>query len=176
MFRWLFKRLIKDKPTSRPVALPYPRRVILTAACRAALRDALAPEIMQQHEGIVYLLGQTDGRSSLIVAISRPRATTSPGSFHVGETAMRSIVEIANAAWLQIVGQLHTHPRAAYHSDGDEHGASIRYPGFVSIVLSDYGTRLPSLDGAAVYMYSADDHRFIQLRQADLSVLSVCLP
>lgn len=171
MFRWLFKRSRPFKPAFRPVAPPHPRRVVLTAACRDSLQTSLAPEITQRHEGIVYFLGQTDGQTSLIVTTFRPRASTTKGNFHVEETAMRPIIEAASAAGLQVVGQLHTHPREAYHSAGDEIGALIRFNGFVSIVLPDYGTRLPSLGGAAVYMFSASDRRFVQLDSTDLSVL-----
>lgn len=176
MLRWLFKRLRPSKPVYRPIEPPHPRRVVLTAACSNALQASLAPEITQQHEGIIYLLGQTDGHTSLIVAAFRPRATTTKGSFHVGETAMRPVVEAATAAGLQVVGQLHTHPGEAYHSAGDETGTLIRFNGFVSIVLPDYGTRLPSIAGAAVYMFSSGDRRFVQLSLTDVSILPERLP
>jgi len=176
MFRWIFKRSRPSKPTYRPVVPPHPRRVAITASCRDALQISLAPEITQRHEGIIYLLGQTDGYTSLIVTAFRPRATTTRGSFHVEETAMRPVVEAATAAGLQVVGQLHTHPREAYHSAGDETGALIRFNGFVSIVLPHYGTQLPSLDGAAVYMFSTSDHRFVQLGPTDVFVLPERLP
>lgn len=155
----------------RPVPPPQPRRVVMAAACLNALRASLAPEIAQGHEGIVYLIGQTDGFTSLVLAVFRPAATTTTGSFHVDGAAMRRVVEAANARGLQVVGQLHTHPGHAFHSDGDIAGALIRFGGFVSIVLPDYGTRLPSMDGAAIYMFSRDERRFIELSQSDLSVL-----
>ena len=175
MFESLLKRLFDSKPKYRLIAPIHPRRVIVAAACRDALQASLAPQIKSGHEGIVYLLGQTDGRTSLITSLARPRATTTPRSFHVDETAMYSIIESTNLAGLQVVGQLHTHPNKAYHSGGDVTGSLIRYDGFASIVLPDYGTRLPSLDGAAVYMYSTDNHNFVQLRETDLTVLSVFL-
>lgn len=176
MFRWLFRRSRHARLTYRPVAPPHARRVVLTAACRDAIQASLAPEITRQHEGIVYLLGQTDGHASLIVTAYRPQASTNRGSFHVVETAMRPVVEAASTTGLQVVGQLHTHPGDAYHSAGDETGALIRFNGFVSIVLPDYGTRLPNFDGAALYMFSTDECRFVQLALTDLSVLPERLP
>ena len=173
---WL-RRFFSPKPAAyRPVTLPQPRRVVMAAVCVDALRASLAPEIARSHEGVVYLIGQTDGFTSLALAVFRPAATTTRGSFHVDTAAMRQVVESANAHGLQVVGQLHTHPGQAFHSDGDVAGALIRFGGFVSIVLPDYGSRLPSLEGAAIYMFSAAERRFAELALSDLSVLRERLP
>jgi proteasome lid subunit RPN8/RPN11 len=68
---------------------------------------------------------------------------------------MAACVGAAGRYELQVVGQIHSHPQDAYHSDGDVEGARIRYPGYVSIVLPNYGGLLPSLRGAAVYIWSS---------------------
>ena len=101
----------------------------------------------------------------------RPVARTTRGSFHVDTTAMRQVVEGANAHGLQVVGQLHTHPGEAFHSDGDVDGALIRFGGFVSIVLPEYGKHLPDFRRAAIYMFSGSERRWIDLTAADVSVL-----
>lgn len=175
MFAW-FRRLRQPKPAYRPAVPPRPRRVVLTAACRDALRTVLEPDIARRHEGILYLIGRTDGFMSLAIAGFRPRAQTTRGSFHVQAPAMRQVVEAANGSGLQVVGQLHTHPGQAFHSDGDEEGARIRFSGFVSIVLPDYGMHLPSFEGAAIYIYSAGERRFLELQPADLVILPASLP
>lgn len=41
-------------------------------------------------------------------------------------------------------------------SDGDLKGMRVRYPGYVSIVLPDYGAQLPSLSQAHVLMWTVD--------------------
>ena len=84
---------------------------------------------------------------------------------------MRQVVEGANAHGLQVVGQLHTHPGEAFPSDGDVAGALIRFGGFVSIVLPEYGKHLPDFRGAAIYMFSGSERRWIDLTAADVSVL-----
>ena len=175
MLQWFLGRL-RYRPAYRVVSPPQPRRIVLTAGCHNALQTSLAPEIARRHEGIVYLLGQTDGHTSLAAAVFRPSAITTRGSFHVDKLAMRPLIDAASAAGLKVVGQLHTHPQEAYHSAGDEAGALIRFNGFVSIVLPDYGTRLPSLDGAAVYMFSSAARRFVQLWPDDFSILREQLP
>jgi proteasome lid subunit RPN8/RPN11 len=131
-------------------------KVLLTQNCLDAIRVALDPEMRKGHEGIVYLLGRTDGDTALAVTVFKPEAVTSLGSFSVDARAMAACVGAAGRYELQIVGQLHSHPGEAYHSDGDVEGARIRYPGYVSIVLPNYGRLLPSIQGAAVYIWSAD--------------------
>jgi proteasome lid subunit RPN8/RPN11 len=91
------------------------------------------------------------------VTAIRPEAHTTQGSFHVDPRAMARVVRAAANLGLQVVCQVHTHPGRAYHSDGDVEGARIRYAGFTSVVLPDYGRRLPRFDGAAIYMLGTDD-------------------
>lgn len=66
---------------------------------------------------------------------------------------MAKVVFLAMELDLQIVGQVHTHPQEAFHSAGDEEGANIRYNGFISIVIPDYGDHLPARTGWAVYRF-----------------------
>jgi hypothetical protein len=68
---------------------------------------------------------------------------------------MAKVVRVAMGYGLQVVGQVHTHPKLAFHSDGDELGARIRYSGYVSIVLPEYGCALPDISEAAMFMYLA---------------------
>lgn len=154
---------------SHVVAAPAPK-LLMTQSCWDAVRQALDPEIRKGHEGIVYLLGRTDGTVTLAVSVFRPRSVTTAGSFHVEPKAMAACIHAAGQFEMQVVAQLHTHPGQAYHSDGDVEGARIRYPGYASIVLPDYGRRLPSLDGAAAYLWSAD-RRWIELEQNDVIII-----
>jgi len=150
MWNRLF-RMFRRKPAYRPG--PPPPRFVLTESCVEALYACMEPEIRGGHEGVAYVLGQTDGTVTLAIAAVRPEAATTRGSFSVSAPAMAKVVRTATKAGLQVVAQVHTHPGKAYHSDGDVEGARIVYRGFVSVVLPDYGRRLPALDGAAVYMF-----------------------
>jgi proteasome lid subunit RPN8/RPN11 len=132
---------------------PLGPRLILTESCLEALCTCLEPEVRRGHEGVAYLLGQTDGTVTLAVAAVRPEAVTTPGSFSVSAPAMAKVVRTATKAGVQVVAQVHTHPGTAYHSDGDVEGARIVFGGFISAVLADYGRGLPGLDGSAVYMF-----------------------
>ena len=98
---------------------------------------------------------------TIVLGAIRPDAATTRGSFDISSAAAARVVRKINDAGLQLVGQAHSHPGGAYHSEGDEIGARIAYTGFVSIVVPDYGRRLPAIDGWAGYFYS--EGRFIQL-------------
>jgi proteasome lid subunit RPN8/RPN11 len=148
------KRLFAKRPRYKP-GPPPPPRLVISQTCIDALAACLAPEIRSGHEGIVYLLGQTDGTTTVVLAAIRPEARVTRGSFMVGAPAMAKVVRAAVDLGLQVVGQVHTHPGDAYHSGGDDDGARIAFTGYASIVLPDYGRHLPSLKKAATFFYRA---------------------
>ena len=155
MLKRFTARLFRSEP-KRSVRRTLPQAV-LTQACVTAMHDCLLPEMRRDHEGIAYLLGQSDGSTTLVVAAIRPDAVTTRGSFNVSAPAMARVVRKATDYGLQVVGQVHTHPGDAYHSDGDNKGARIAYSGYVSIVIPVYGRHLPKLEGIAAFMFRAGD-------------------
>lgn len=167
MWTWL-QRLLDGH--SRDAPQMFQPKVLLTEACLAGIANGLRGTTAACHEGIVYLLGRTDGETTLAVTAVRPAARTTRGSFDVDSVAMARVVRSAADLTLHVVGQVHTHPGGAAHSDGDVAGARMKYPGYVSIVLPDYGRRLPCLDGAAIYT-SIDTQGFVQLEGGDLVVV-----
>jgi len=146
---------VLSRPRYRAVTKAFTHRVVLMEPVVGAICKCLAKEISIGHEGIAFLAGHTDGTSTIIVAAIRPVAHTTEGSFDVSAPAMAAIVRKVNDLGLQLVGQVHSHPGEAYHSDGDEIGARIAYAGFVSIVVPDYGRLLPSLERMAAYFFDA---------------------
>lgn len=143
----------KSAPAYREVSAPPPCRIIMTESSVNAMQSCMAPEIDLGHEGIAYLLGLTNGVSTVVVGAIRPDSHTTIGSFGVSSVSMARVVRAATNVGLQVVGQIHTHPRSAFHSDGDDDGARIAYDGYISIVVPNYGRDLPSFRGAAVYFY-----------------------
>jgi proteasome lid subunit RPN8/RPN11 len=96
-----------------------------------------------------------------------PTATTTAGSFNVSAIAMATVVRSAANLGLAVVGQVHTHPRQAFHSEGDFDGMRIRYPGYVSIVLPNYGRLFPKWTGAEILM-CAGPHDYFEIDSASL--------
>jgi proteasome lid subunit RPN8/RPN11 len=168
MFKHFFQRL-KKSPAKTTAALPPTAKVILTQACLRAIKQCLLHDTQRKHEGITYLLGRTNGSITLAVTATTPEAHTTHGSFEVSSVAMAQIVRSAAKLNLQVVAQVHTHPGDAFHSQGDEEGARNKYNGYVSIVLPNYGRNLPSLEGAAIYIYQ-DNQGFIQLHLDEVTI------
>ncbi|MBS1770578.1 MAG: Mov34/MPN/PAD-1 family protein [Acidobacteria bacterium] len=144
--------------------LPADRSCSIAAPVMTAIDAVIAPARRQRVEGIVYLLGRTNGPQACVLSCVAVAASANYGSFFVPSREMVRVVNIANDCALQVVGQLHTHPFEAFHSRGDDAGAQIRFDGFVSIVVPDYGNYLPTLRGAAVYAYDAALEEFVPLR------------
>lgn len=150
MFKWL-KGFRRQK---RKLIQPAPsRRIVLTSACIHALKKSLKDYIKKHHEGICYLYGLITEEVTLAVSVIKPEAETTYGSFFVSAKSMARVVREGANNRLQVVGQVHTHPQQAFHSDGDNKGALTAFDGYVSIVLPDYGEELPSLNGAAFFVY-----------------------
>ena len=164
-------RLIGRRRAVQPEATIDEPRLVLAEASLLALQSCIEPEIRKGEEGIAYLLGKSYGKETLIVSVIRPRAQTTRGSFAVSAAAMAQVVRSAVDCGLQVAGQAHTHPRQAYHSEGDDKGARIAYEGYVSIVFPDYGRRLPAWEGAAAYMFESGKG-FVPVEPTRLTIVS----
>jgi proteasome lid subunit RPN8/RPN11 len=155
MFKALAEYFRRRRSQGRIIEILPTPMVVFTKSCQLAITHCLDAARERKHEGVCLLLGNTNGRSTVCVVAVRPDAETTDGSFYIPALEMAKIVDLATELRLQVVGQVHTHPVRAFHSDGDEEGAHIRYDGFVSMVVPDYGAALPDLAGSNAYMFSA---------------------
>jgi proteasome lid subunit RPN8/RPN11 len=130
--------------------------IVMPQSCSLGIERCLAPYRDRKHEGVSFLLGRTDQQTVVCMLAVRPNARTTSGSFYVPAPEMAKVVGFATDLGLQIVAQVHTHPGRAYHSDGDEEGANIRYEGFVSIVVPNYGEALPDFANSVVYFFDSE--------------------
>ena len=154
-------------------AIAHPRRkhplptleltVVISAQCRDQLVEQLRRDIRRRHEGVIYFIGLTTGTTTVALSGVLPQAISTPGSFEVPASEMRKVVQVATESGLQVVGQLHTHPEQAYHSDGDLDGMRNRYPGYFSIVVPGYGAYLPSLQKAHTLMWTSSGYQEVKL-------------
>jgi hypothetical protein len=83
---------------------------------------------------------------------------------------MARLVKEIRRSGLQLICQLHTHPRQAYHSDGDVDGLKLICEGYVSVVLPDYGVHLPSFEDAVFYFYTRDNG-FTALEESNVRII-----
>ena len=173
--QWFRRLFARRKPPGMTPAPLRPPQFVLAAECLTGLAACFEHTAAQEHEGIAYLLGRADTEVTLAVAAIRPEARTTRGSFEVGSAAMARVVRTASDCGLQVVGQVHSHPGDAFHSDGDVAGARIRYYGYVSIVVPEYGRRLPDLCGAACYVF-VDGRGFVPFEAAAIAIVPGRMP
>jgi proteasome lid subunit RPN8/RPN11 len=169
MFDWLSRLLFGQSPYRFTEEVEIPS-IHFARSAYEGLMQCLAPACEARHEGVALLLGRASGAKVMVMQSVRPRARTSRGSFEIPAREMARVVSLAMDLDLQVVGQVHTHPGEAYHSEGDEEGANIRYDGFVSIVIPDHGTALPGRDGWAVYRFS-DARGWLALPDAAVAII-----
>ena len=134
----------------------------MTAQCREQLTEQLRESVQKRHEGIVYFVGLTTGFTTLALSSMSPKVSATPGSVDVSAPELGKVSRFASLSGLQVVGQLHTHPRDAVHSDGDLVGMKIRHPGYCSIVVPNYGVQLPSLQDAHILMWTREGFREVE--------------
>ncbi|MDE0077731.1 MAG: hypothetical protein OXO50_09440 [Caldilineaceae bacterium] len=154
MLRELWRALTQP---FRQTPQPLPNfTVVITAQCHDQLAEQLRESIQQGYEGIVYFVGLTTGFTTLALAAMSPEVSATPGSVDVSAPELGKIIRFASLSGLQVVGQLHTHPCGAYHSDGDLAGMRIRHLGYCSVVVPNYGAQLPSLQDAHILMWTRE--------------------
>ena len=142
---------------------PLPRyTVVMTTQCRDQLTEQLRGSVRRGHEGIVYFVGLTTESTTLALLAMIPKVSATPGSVDVSAAELGKVIRFAALSGLQVVGQLHSHPCGSYHSDGDLEGMRIRHPGYCSIVVPDYGARLPSFDHANTVMWTPEGFREVE--------------
>lgn len=141
------------RPTPQTIAR---LTVVMSVQCRDQIAKELLDSVSKSHEGMIYFVGLTNGTTTLALSGIVPKAITTPRSVDVSAPEIGKVIRTAAVAGLQVVGQLHTHPRDAYHSQGDLTGMKIRHPGYFSIVVPEYGAPLPSLEHAHILMWTPE--------------------
>lgn len=82
------------------------------------------------------------------------------------QTTMRQLVRLLHAADQKLLAQVHSHPGEAYHSFGDDENAASYHPGYLSIVIPDFGSHVTILSQCAVHEY--DGREFVRLPESEV--------
>lgn len=109
LFHWPFRR--QDGPARHTIDR---LSLAVTESCLQGVSDLLAASAKVGHEGIVYLIGKTDGTSTLAAAAFAPEARTTAGSFDVSAPAMALVVRAASDLGLQVESDKFTHIRTKH--------------------------------------------------------------
>ena len=88
-----------------------------------------------QKECVVLWLGRREGNSIRIMEAIVPVHKAASDQFVIPRTSILSLVETVGSRGMQIVAQVHSHPREAFHSQVDDDWAIVRHVGALSLVL-----------------------------------------
>jgi hypothetical protein len=114
---------------------------------------------VQGHEGFVVWAGTLAGGDAHVATLLVPRATANEWHGEVTpETTARVLTALDERDLIPVV-QLHSHPRRAFLSQTDAIRPLVAVPGFVSVVIPDFGF----VDLADVGFWSA--HQYVSRGQ-----------
>lgn len=127
-------------------------------------------------ESIIYWAGFECEASWVLTTCIGPDATTNRGSFETSATANAQVISYLATLRLKILAQVHTHPdHRVGHSPGDDEGAFLAFPGFLSIVVPHYGQH-GIVPFAACGVHEHDGTSFRRLNRTEVDATLRVLP
>lgn len=110
-------------------------------------------------EGMVLWVGRREGPTfevtNLVIPQQRGIRTRDGVCVVVDSDELRRLNLELYQHGLQLIAQVHSHPRRAFHSSTDDEYAIARTIGALSLVVPDFAVRAFSLDECATYRLSA---------------------
>jgi hypothetical protein len=100
-----------------------------------------------RRECVVYLTGPLED-PALIDGAIHPRHSATAGGYDLDSPAIAEISTQLLASRRAVRVQVHTHPDFAYHSPRDDAFALVHTPGFLSLVIPNFGLAPVGLNGA----------------------------
>lgn len=91
------------------------------------------------NEGLVYWAGKKEADLVTVSLVIAPKTTSDWGYISTSNRANFDVVKTLAENYKIHIGQVHSHPGSFVdHSDGDDHDASFKIEGLVSIVVPNY--------------------------------------
>lgn len=153
-----------------------PKRVLIAESLLRVTENVLTGRSHDQHEDVLYWAGCALDGTWVLTSCIRPGATTAEGSFSTSATDNARVVAYIAKHHLSLLAQVHTHPDSRVdHSRGDDLGAFMRFEGYLSFVVPNYGSRgiLP-ISTCGVHQYRGQQFR--RLREREVDTLFAVLP
>lgn len=110
------------------------------------------------HEGFVVWAGTIGHTDAYVSSLIIPRATSSSTHGAISSETTSKVLEALDSRDLVPILQIHSHPQRAFLSETDAIRPIVAVPGFISIVIPDFGF----VDLADVNLWSA--HEFVSMR------------
>lgn len=109
---------------------------------------------VQGHEGFALWAGSLAGGDAHVTTMVVPRAATDTWHGQITPETTAAVLTALDDRDLIPVVQLHSHPRRAFLSETDTIRPLVAVPGFISVVIPDFGF----VDLADVGLWSAHEH------------------
>lgn len=116
------------------------QRFMLPAQLLEATVEHLRAEGQFRVESIVFWAGRVDGLLATMTHLVVPRGSgvfKHPLQVRVSEDVIAEVCELLDPPHLVLLGQVHTHMGAAFHSPTDDR-YSLDTPGYLSLVVPDF--------------------------------------
>jgi hypothetical protein len=101
----------------------------------------------------------------LVDGLEHPIHQRSPFGYEVDDAWLTEFWKHLAASRRSVKAQVHTHPGRAFHSKTDNDWPIVSQPGFISIVIPDFGMGEPSFEKGWVGHLGADG-KWMRLRSA----------
>ncbi len=108
---------------------------------------------VQGKEGFALWAGTLSGGDAHVATLVVPRSSAGPVHGEIRAATTSHVLNALDQRDLVPVLQLHTHPRKAFLSDTDAIRPLVAVPGFISVVLPDFGF----VDLADISLWSAHE-------------------
>lgn len=86
-------------------------------------------------EIVVLWLAKKVAGQPIVQRVYLPLQESDRAFFHIPPQGMKLLFDELRPARMMVAAQVHTHPKEAFHSAADDHGAVIRHVGGLSLVL-----------------------------------------
>lgn len=109
---------------------------------------------------VLWLGCRSSQGPATVKEVFHPRQIADRDFFRIPPDAMRSLITHLRERRLQVLAQVHSHPKHAFHSDADNAWSIVRHVGAYSLVIPWFGARTTaeSFTGdIAAFQLDADD-------------------
>jgi proteasome lid subunit RPN8/RPN11 len=121
-------------------------------------------------ECVVYWTGTASDR--IVDQVEHPAHKRSPFGYELESEWLTQFWKSLAENKRSVKAQVHTHPHRAFHSNTDDRWPIVAQEGFISIVIPDFATGRPTLDGAWVGAMLRDGRWQREVEASRLLVMS----
>lgn len=153
------------------------RFVTIPRACADEAQQHMHSVGRDGHEGLALWVGRQDGERFQVeqtwIPAQRHIRTDDGVCVCIGPDELHRINVRLHREKLTLLGQIHSHPGRAYHSDADDAYAIATAVGSLSLVVPDYAVRPFALTDIAAYRLEARARWARVPRSALLQLLTI---